>query len=447
MALPTTEMSGYTDLRARISLALGRCQEQPWLDFKESQPWLVLQWRLLKTIMGMANLRDGGLILIGVCERAATWTLTGIEDAHLATFDYDDIVDKLSKYASPQVQVNVVIHDEDKKRYLAIHVYQSQESPVICRNSSPVSVVNPKERIEAGNIYVRPTLGKPQTVRVTDAGQLHDLLELAAEFRARKMLQIGSRVGLVPAETAISNYNSELQSAPPVPISLEGYPYWQVRCLPESYTPELLPSLTECFRLIQKTRVQWSGWDFPHLSNLENEVIKGSKCVGSFINWEGIIQYWYLFQSGQFFHRSALREATTPGFRDHLGRQVSSRWRNTRGFVSLENLVYTITDIFELAARICQSGTYRGLLQVSVELFGVKDYQLTPNSFWLWRQSCTANDNILSNTWELSSEKLIGNALDHSLTAVTWFCERFGWLSPDIDALRKMQEKLLTGKL
>jgi len=111
MAFPTTQMSGYTDLRGRISLALGRCQEQPWLDFKESQPWPELRWRLLKTIMGMANLRDGGLILVGVAEKGTAWELSGIEPAHLAAFDYDDIIAQLSKYASPQVSVDIVVRE------------------------------------------------------------------------------------------------------------------------------------------------------------------------------------------------------------------------------------------------------------------------------------------------------------------------------------------------
>src|SRR4051794_5375474 len=111
MAFPTTEMSGYIDLRGRIILALGRCQEQTWLDFKESQPWPDLRWRLLKTIMGMANLRDGGLILIGVSERDNTWELIGIDQAHLDTFDYDDIADQLNKYASPQVNLDIVVHN------------------------------------------------------------------------------------------------------------------------------------------------------------------------------------------------------------------------------------------------------------------------------------------------------------------------------------------------
>ena len=88
MAFPTTQMSGYGDLKERVTLALSRCQEQPWLDFKESQPWSVLRWRLLKTIMGMANLRDGGLILVGVAEKGTAWELLAFSPTiwpHLTT--------------------------------------------------------------------------------------------------------------------------------------------------------------------------------------------------------------------------------------------------------------------------------------------------------------------------------------------------------------------------
>lgn len=215
MAFPTTQMSGYTDLRERILLALGRCQEQPWLDFKESQPWQALRWRLLKTIMGMANLRDGGLILVGVAEKGTAWDLLGIEPDHLAAFDYDDIIDQLSKYASPQVSLDIVIHDhDDGHRYLAFHVHEFKGCPVVCRNNSPDDVKQ-KDRLAAGDIYVRPTTGKPQTVKVTDAGLLQDLLQLAAEFRARQMLEAGRRIGLVPGETAASLYDAEIATEAP----------------------------------------------------------------------------------------------------------------------------------------------------------------------------------------------------------------------------------------
>ena len=217
MAFPTTQMSGYTDLKGRIDLALSRCQEQPWLDFKESQPWQVLRWRLLKTIMGMSNLRDGGLILIGVAENGNNWKLTGIASDHLRDYDYDDITDQLSKYASPQVVVDIVVHEhDDSKLYLAIHIHQFKDCPVVCRKNSSEDV-KPKDRLLAGDIYVRPSSGKPRTEKVMDAFQIHDLLERAAEFRARKLLEIGKRIGFVPGQTDTNLYDAELASVSVLP--------------------------------------------------------------------------------------------------------------------------------------------------------------------------------------------------------------------------------------
>ena len=118
--------------------------------------------------MGMANLRDGGLIIIGVAERGTEWELTGIQQDHLETFDYDNIIDKLYKYASPQITVDMVVHHhDDSNTYLAIHVHQFQDSPVVCRDNSPVKQ---EDRLVAGEIYVRSNVGKPQTVKVTEAG-------------------------------------------------------------------------------------------------------------------------------------------------------------------------------------------------------------------------------------------------------------------------------------
>jgi predicted HTH transcriptional regulator len=210
MPIPTTDMSGYTDLRGRIIQALGRCQEQSWLDFKESQPWVALRWRLLKTIMAMSNLRDGGLILIGVAEKGTAWELTGIRDDHLSTFKYNDIADQLKKYASPHVSFDLVVHPhDDGNSYLAFRVHQFNESPVVCcRNSSQEA--KDKDRFCAGDVYVRPTTGKPCTEKITDAAQLHDLLDLAAEFRARKLLETGRRIGLVPGDSATALFDAEL---------------------------------------------------------------------------------------------------------------------------------------------------------------------------------------------------------------------------------------------
>lgn len=46
-------------------------------------------------------------------------------------------------------------------------------------------------------VYVRPP-GQPRTERVRWAQQMHDLLESAAEKRARRILEISRRLGLTP---------------------------------------------------------------------------------------------------------------------------------------------------------------------------------------------------------------------------------------------------------
>jgi hypothetical protein len=43
-----------------------------------------------------------------------------------------------------------------------------------------------------------------------NASQMHDLLELAAEKRARRILEVSRRVGLVPEETAAKRFEKEL---------------------------------------------------------------------------------------------------------------------------------------------------------------------------------------------------------------------------------------------
>lgn len=458
MAFPTTQMSGYTDLMDRIVLALSRCQEQPWLDFKESQPWSTLRWRLLKTIMGMANLRDGGLILVGVAENGATWELTGIEASHLETFDYDDIIDQLSKYASPQVNVDIVIHDhDDGRRYLAFHVHQFKDSPVVCRNNSPVEL-KPKDRLAAGDVYVRPPTGKPQTMKVTDASRLHDLLELAAEFRARRMLEVGKRIGLVPTLAATEEFDAEFSTIKDLPVPVKQFPYWQVLFRPDVYDPDLISSHSECKKLVEKARVQFRGWDFPHLAAStegSHGLHQGSHWIGSWANFMGSIEYWRLFQSGQFVHFAALREASERQWKDkleeitmsHLHHRQDINWSEIPGYISLVNLVYTVTEHFEFAARICQAGTYRDTLHIHLSLSGVKGYVLTTDWNRAWSQYCQASESDFAKLWSISSESLISGSLDHSLAAIVWLCECLGWSSPNEDSIRIDQQKLMSGRI
>ena len=155
----------------------------------------------------MGNLRDGGVIVIGVSERQNKWTLTGISSEHLSTFDTDDIVDVINKYVSPPMEPDFVNVEHDGHKFLAIQFEEFDATPFVCKKNSPDTI---NKRFYESNIFIRPP-GKPQTKRVMNASEMDDLLELAGEKRARKIIETVRRIGLSPSEPSIHNFDNELE--------------------------------------------------------------------------------------------------------------------------------------------------------------------------------------------------------------------------------------------
>lgn len=243
-----------------------------------------------------------------------------------------------------------------------------------------------------------------------------------------------------------------------LPVPVKQFPYWTVLFRPESYISQRIDSLTDCFKLVDKARVQLRGWDFPHLGYREDDrsgTVRGSNWIGSWVNFMGSIEYWQLFQSGQFVHFAAVREATESQWRTKLQQQTMSHLRHIRfadwdvvpGYISLVNLVYVITEYFEFAARICQAGVYQGNIEIAIGLHGAEGYLLTTEWDRMWTQHCPASSNELIKSWQVSSDALLVGSAAHSLKAISWLCECFGWMSPNVEALRNDQQKLLTGRL
>lgn len=207
-------MPGHASLHEKVVAALNRCQESQAIDFKEPAAWDNLKWRVIKTLMAMGNLRDGGIIVIGVSERGSTWELTGITAAHLATYDVDVIIAQVNAHASPHLDIDVVtVKHENGKTFLAIQAREFVDAPIVCKKKAEVgSQGRSRLVLEEGAVYVRPP-GLARTTRVMDAQQQHDLLELAAEKRARRILETAARIGLHQpgaGPSADERFNQEL---------------------------------------------------------------------------------------------------------------------------------------------------------------------------------------------------------------------------------------------
>jgi hypothetical protein len=184
-------MPGHQVLHDRVHAALDTCVETQSIDFKESAPFSAIEYKLIKTALAMANLRDGGVVVLGVSERGTTWDLTGITDEHLATYAVDEFIDAVNRFASPPIMVELVlVPHRSGARFLAIQIREFTETPIVCRRDGP-----PASGLKQGCVYIRPA-GVARTSEVRAADEMHDLLDLAAEKRARRILETAQRVGL-----------------------------------------------------------------------------------------------------------------------------------------------------------------------------------------------------------------------------------------------------------
>jgi predicted HTH transcriptional regulator len=154
--------------------------------------------------MGMANLRDGGVMIIGVSESEGKWTLDGISGADLGTYDEDEINDFVNRYSSPSIRLELVTVAHRNTRFLALKVPEFDRTPIVCKRNGPED-----SGLREGTVYVRP-LGKPQTTQAARAEDLEDLLQLAAEKRSREFLATARRIGMRPPRPDEEAFDEEL---------------------------------------------------------------------------------------------------------------------------------------------------------------------------------------------------------------------------------------------
>jgi hypothetical protein len=239
-----------------------------------------------------------------------------------------------------------------------------------------------------------------------------------------------------------------------LPVAVREHPHWRVVFRLASYQAERIPSLGACWKTVEQNRVSLRGWDYPHVSRRDGERGQGTDWIAAWSSFMSRYEYWRLFQSGQFVHLFSVREATESAWREklksltagHLGHMKGVDWEAVPGYIHITNFIYSMTEIFEFAARLCQAGIYDGPVSVSVELKGVKGFVLTTDWDRAWHSYYAATEDAFGKTWEVASDELVAKSPEKSLEAMLWFFERFGWLDPALQVLRQDQENFLKGR-
>lgn len=243
-----------------------------------------------------------------------------------------------------------------------------------------------------------------------------------------------------------------MSSLEELPVPVLDHPRWRVNYRPATYEGNRLPTLADCFEVVQRCNVYLRGWDFPHIPPGDSKRAVGAQWVAAWSDFDGHFEYWRFYQSTQFLYLGSVREVTDPRWsaevRDlmiwhsHGDADISS----VPGFVHVTNLIYNITEMFEFAARLAQAGVYTEPLTINVSLVGIRGFMLVAENSRSWRANFLATENELAYEITLSPYELISSAAESAVTCIVWMFERFRWLKPNLEMIRSDQQKLLTRK-
>jgi hypothetical protein len=166
-------------------------REERNLEYKQSAAWQAeMKAKLCKSIMAMANLRDGGAIVIGV-ERQAddSYNPVGMDANDAKTFTHDIVVEYANEFAAPFVEItldNRVLEHRDwsqQRMFVVIKVSEFTDMPVVCRKNGAAG-------LRRGAFFTRGRR-KHETVEVSNEPELREILDLALEKRIRRMQAFG----------------------------------------------------------------------------------------------------------------------------------------------------------------------------------------------------------------------------------------------------------------
>jgi hypothetical protein len=168
-------------------------REERWLEYKSSFEWRSkhvqpVQGKVLATILAMANLRDGGAIVIGMAECGANrWAPEGVRPEHLGSWRQDVVQAKANAYADPHVDMALDLVDHAGERFVVVQVAPFGDVPVICRT---LLTCQDQPVLQAGAIYTRPHR-MHETAQVPNHGEMREIVDRAVDVQLARLAARG----------------------------------------------------------------------------------------------------------------------------------------------------------------------------------------------------------------------------------------------------------------
>jgi len=180
-------------------------REERNLEYVGPSSWSEIRAKVIKTILAMSNIQDGGAIVIGVED--STFVPKGLSSSQSASFDQDDISVYLNNYADPYAEITVSHEEWEGQQFVVVQVNEFSEIPVICKRDGD-------RGLRTGAMFTRPRR-KIETAEVPSQAEMREIIELATEKGIRKMYGRIDRAGIEvtsQGERDREEFNSQLDA-------------------------------------------------------------------------------------------------------------------------------------------------------------------------------------------------------------------------------------------
>lgn len=391
--------------------------------------------------MAMGNLRDGGVVCLGVDGTRMTEMLPGLDAPQLAQWSkFDDVSDAMARFSDPPVTITPqTFRLSSGADVVAIEVAEFEHVPHVCKRDYPYVLQN-------GVTYVRPR-GKPESVGVPSSSEMRELLDLAVTKGVREFIRRAGAAGvqlgtiLSAADFERESFADEATKAWADPLSVVQYilgtAFTDIAIRPGPFHGDRLsPAQLESF--VTEHAVRLRGWPVPYVDH-RIPMQRFGTWIGQDIEPQVVphIEAWRMCTSGQFLHRRVL--ATVLRETDEL--KASNP--EATGAVAVWDVLLYLVEVAELGARMvtslqCENITF------AVSVNGVAGRELISGD---WRREMhgpyLTSANRLTATEVVDSTRLISNPRQVGVALAQLLLRQFGLDVPD-QVLMDWQDEVFT---
>jgi hypothetical protein len=218
---------------------------------------------------------------------------------------------------------------------------------------------------------------------------------------------------------------------------IRSHGYWDVNIRPEGYKADRL-AYGDLDDIIATSVVRIRGWPVPFIDHRE-PLLRGQTWVGQEIDAHVVGHYeaWRFHTSGQFNHLRAVNADW------HHSAEISPGPPRTEKVIEVWEILFYLTEVFELAARLALSAAGDESMIIDVGLHGLHDRGLivgqSNRAEFIQPHRITQDD--LRQCITVARQDLVAKPREHAVDMAHEFFTRFGW-KPARDQLAEHQREL-----